>query len=109
VLRACSTRCLLTVNNIDYFSGVAYFPVFLGMIVALILAVDPCFRPFCSQKYTYILAISEFFTFQLLLLSIKFIGILDFFIIATCCFHVSRYVYTFYTVHRRDSEVVSLR
>jgi hypothetical protein len=44
-----------------------HFQVFSGMILALILIVDPMFfRSFCSQKnILYHLAISEFFTLQL--------------------------------------------
>jgi hypothetical protein len=49
---------------------VRHFQVFLGMIVALILIVDPMFfRPICSQKYTFWL-LHNFLCYNSILLKI---------------------------------------
>jgi hypothetical protein len=61
MLHVCNTFCLLTGRRVAYLSEAAFpsffffffFFFFLGMVVALILVVDPkFFVPIYSQKYT---------------------------------------------------------
>jgi hypothetical protein len=67
MLHACNTCCLLTFRTLPTFQA-RHFQVFLGMIVALILTVDPkFFKSFCSQKTLSFGYLRNFYVTTLLL------------------------------------------